>query len=51
MDDLDHPEFIEQWKQNLDASAYEENINQDVKLPSVKKQFIVMIKLNTGQQS
>ena len=23
MDDLDHPAFIEEWKQNLDASAYE----------------------------
>ena len=37
MDDLDHPAFIEEWKQNLDASAYEININQDVKILSVKK--------------
>ena len=37
MDDLDHPEFIEEWKQNIDASAYEENIYKDVNLPSMNK--------------
>ena len=29
----DHPELIEEWKQNLDAAFYELFLNQDVKLP------------------
>ena len=33
MDDLDHPDFIEERKQNLDPDAYENNINKNVKLP------------------
>ena len=51
MDDLDHPAFIEEWKQNIYDAAYEKKSNQYVKLPSKKKFFIVMIKLNTGQQA
>ena len=39
MDDIDHPELIEEWKQNVDAIAYENNINQDVRIPSIKKTF------------
>ena len=37
MGDLDHPDFIEERKQNLDAAAYEKNLNQDVKIPSIKE--------------
>ena len=51
MDNLDHPGFIEEHKQNIYAAAYENNLNQDVKLPSMKKKLIVMIKLNTSQQA
>ena len=51
MEDLDHPALIEERKKNLDDDAYENNLNQDVKIPSIKKKLIVMIKLNTGQQS
>ena len=51
MEDLDHPALIEKRKQNLDAAAYENNINQDVKIPSIKKKTIVIIKMNTGQQA
>ena len=51
MDDLDHPELIEEQKQNIYAADYENNLNQDVKIPSIKKTMIVMIKLNTGQQA
>ena len=36
MEDIDHPELIEEWKQNIDASNYENNLNQDVKIPSIK---------------
>ena len=38
-------------EKNLDAAAYEKNLYKDVKLPSIKKKMIVMIKLNTGQQA
>ena len=37
MDDLDHPAFIKEWKQNPDADDHENNLNQDVKIPSIKK--------------
>ena len=50
MDDLDHPAFIEEWKQKLDAADYEKNLSQDVKVSSIRKKMIVMIKLNTGEQ-
>ena len=39
MDDLDHPVLIKELKQNLDAAAYEKNLNQDVKIPSIKKKI------------
>ena len=41
MDYLDRPVLIEEWKQNLDSVAYENNINQYVKLTSMnsKKQI------------
>ena len=42
MDYLDRPVLIEEWKQNLDSVAYENNINQYVKLTSMnsKKQIV-----------
>ena len=51
MDYLDNPDLIEECKQNLDAAAYENILNQDVKIPSIKKILIVIIKMNTGQQA
>ena len=39
MDDLEHPALIEELKQNFDADAYEEYINKDIKIPSIKKQI------------
>ena len=51
MENIDHPAFIEEWKQNLDTAAYEKNLYKDVKLPSIKEKFIIMIKHNTGQKS
>ena len=36
---------------NLDAAAYEKNLNQDVKILSIKKKIIAMKKLKTGQQA
>ena len=37
MDDLEHPKLIEEQKQNMDASSYEENVNQEFKIPSIEK--------------
>ena len=39
MNDIDHLEFIEEWKQNLDTAANEKYIYKDVKLPSIKKNY------------
>ena len=50
MEDLDHPALIDERKQIFDDAAYEKNINQDVKKQSIKKKYILIIKLNTGQQ-
>ena len=50
MDDLEHPALIEEWKKHLDAAAYEKYIYKDVKIPSIRKN-IVMIKQNTGKKS
>ena len=36
---IEHPAFIEEWIQNLDAASYENNIYKDEKLPSIKKKF------------
>ena len=35
MEDLHHTALIEERKQNLDDAAYEKNINQNVKIPSI----------------
>ena len=51
MDDLDHTEFIEERKQNLYTAAYENNLYKHVKLPSIKKKLMLMIKHNTVQKS
>ena len=32
-------ELIEEWKQNIDTAAYDNNINQDVKIPSIKREI------------
>ena len=39
MEYLDHPALIEEWKQKIYVTAYENNLNQDVKIPSIKKTF------------
>ena len=37
MEYIDHTGLIEEWKHNLDNASYEKNLNQDVNIPSVKK--------------
>ena len=39
MKDLEHPELIEEWIQNIDDDAYEKNLHKDEKLPSMKKKI------------
>ena len=51
MEDLYHRALIEEWKQNIYATDYEKYRNRDVKIPSIKKKMLVIIKLNTGQQA
>ena len=40
MDDLYHPALIGDWKQDLDADAYETNLYKYVKLPSIQKKLL-----------
>ena len=51
MEDLYRNVLVEGWRQNLYATAYEKNLNQYVKIPSIKEKLIVTIKLKTGQHS
>ena len=37
MKDLEHPAFIEEFIQNLDAAAYKKSLHKDEKLTSMKK--------------
>ena len=37
MGNIERPALIEEWKQILDATNYEKNMNKDVRLPSNKK--------------
>ena len=46
---INHPEFIQEWKLNLDAAAYENQIYYNVFKSSVKNKSIVMIETFTGQ--
>ena len=39
MEDLYHPALIEDWKQNINAAAYEKNLYKDLKIPSINKQI------------
>ena len=36
MDNIDHPALTKEWKQNIDTTAYEKKLNQDVNIPSIK---------------
>ena len=40
---IDNPELFKEWKQNLDAADYENNLNKEIKLPSNKKLLIVVV--------
>ena len=36
---IDHLALIQEWKQNLDAAAYEKNVHQEIKIPPKKKEI------------
>ena len=37
--DADHPVLSTEWKQNIDSTAYENNMNKEIKQPSKKKEI------------
>ena len=39
LDDINHPELIQEWKLNLDATVYEKNIDANVNKNSAKKEI------------
>ena len=39
LNDINHPAFLQEWKLNIDAAAYEKQIDANVYKPSVKKEI------------
>ena len=46
---INHPTLIQQWKLNLDAAAYEKNIDANTSKPSNENTLIVTIVTCSGQ--
>ena len=46
---INHLVLLQEWKINLDAAAYERNIDANLYKPSKKRKLIVMIATCTGQ--
>ena len=44
-----HPELLQEWRLNIDAAEYEQNIENDLYKPSKKRNYIVLIAVKTGQ--
>ena len=47
--DINHPRLLQEWKLDIDATAYERNIDANMYKPSDKNKLIVMIATCTGQ--
>ena len=47
--DINHPAFLQEWKLNLDAAAYERNIDANMSKLSLKNKLIFMIATCTGK--
>ena len=47
--DINHPELLQEWKLDIDAAQYKNNIDSNLSKHSEKKKFIVMIVTSTGQ--
>ena len=46
--EINHPEFLQEWKLNIDTAEYEKNIEANMYKPSEKKLIVLMI-INTVQ--
>ena len=47
--EIHHPALLQEWKPNLDAAEYEKNMKANMYKPSGKRNLIVLIMINTGQ--
>ena len=47
--EINHPEFLQEWKLNIDAAEYEKNMKTNMYKLSEKRNLIVLIITNTGQ--
>ena len=47
--EINHPELLQEWRLNIDASEYERNIDANLYKNSEKRNSIVMIVTITGQ--
>ena len=47
--EINHPELLQEWRLNIDASEYERNIDANLYKHSEKRNSIVMIVTITGQ--
>ena len=46
---INHPALLQKWRLNIDSTAYENNIEDNVFKPSDKKKLIFVIATCTGQ--
>ena len=49
LDDINHPELVQEWKLNIYASSYEKQLDAKANRPSYKNKIIVMIEKLTVQ--
>ena len=50
MKDIDSNELIEEWKLNLEKSAYENKLDAGEDVPSLKKKMIITMTVNFGHK-
>ena len=49
INEINHPEFLQEWKLNIDAAEYENNMAANIYKPSKKRKLIVLMITNTVQ--
>ena len=47
--EIHHPALLQEWKLNHDAAEYKKYIKANMYKPSEKREYIVLIMMNTGQ--
>ena len=50
IEEIHHPALLQEWKLNIDAAEYEKYMKDNM-YKSSEKQLIVLIVINTGQNS